>query len=338
MSSSHSAEMLHLLTGFQVSRALYVAAKLGVADLLETGSKTCDELGHATSTDRAALYRVLRVLAASGVFTLDGERVSTNPLAQTLQTGVPGSLRGWAVDQLGGEHYQAWGDLLHSVQTGETAFDHVFGTNAWEHRAQHPESAQAFDEGMASFIGVHDRDVLAAYPFAALESLYDIGGGDGRFISAALTAFPKLRGLLLDMPQVVQRARVRLADAGLAARCEVVEGNIFQAVPTGGAAYLMSRVIHDWNDAQAREILGNCRRAMAATSRLLLVERILPDQIDASPVTRALAVSDLNMLVMTGGQERTRAAYAALLETTGFRLTSVSATQTALSVIEAQPM
>lgn len=337
MNSSHTTDMLHLISGFHVSRALYVAAKLGLADLLHDGVHTCAGLAHATGTDAVALHRLLRVLASAGVVGLDAEQVSTTALMSTLRSGVEGSLRGWAIDQLGGEHYQAWGELLHSVQTGEVAFEKMFGQNAWDHRAAHPESARAFDEGMASFIGAHHQAVLKAYPFGKLESLHDIGGGDGQFITAALSDHPQLRGVLLDQPHVAARAKQRLREAGLEARSTVVEGNMFEAIPGGGAATLLSRVIHDWNDTDATKILSVCHRDMAGKGVLLLVERVLPAQIDTTATSRALVVSDLNMLVMTGGCERTEAQYRALLEAAGFALHSVTATGTALSVMEARP-
>ena len=338
MSSHQTPEMLKLINGFQVSRAIYVAAKLGLADLICDGGTTCAGLAAATDTDPAALHRVIRVLASVGVFDLqpDGQ-VNPTELSKTLLTDAPGSLRGWAVDQLGGEHYQAWGELLHSVRTGDVAFDHVFAKNAWEHRAENPQSAKEFDDGMASFIGAHNQSVLDAYPFGERGDLCDLGGGDGQFIASALTQFPNLRGTLFEQPHVAHRARQRLREAGLGARCEVVDGDLFESVPKGGAVYLMSRVIHDWNDDQARQILTVCRRAMDPQSVLLLIERVLPDRMCATATNRALAVSDLNMLVMTGGRERTEAQFKALLESTGFSVRSIKATHTALSIIEAQP-
>jgi O-methyltransferase domain len=281
---------------------------------------------------------VIRVLASAGVFDLlPGQRVAMTALTPTLLTGASGSLRGWAIDQLGGEHYEAWGALMHSVRTGEVAFEKVYGKDAWAYRAENPQSAQAFDAGMASFIGAHNQAVLAAYPFAKLASLYDIGGGNGQFMVAMLSACPQMRGLVLDLPHVATEAGARLQEAGLAGRCEVVGGDIFESVPSGGSAYLLARVIHDWADEEAQKILTNCRRAMGPDSVLLMVERVMPEQIDAQPTSRALAVSDLNMLVMTGGRERTQAQYQALLHAAGFALSSTTATGTALSVLEARP-
>ena len=177
--------------------------------------------------------------------------------------------------------------------------------------------------------------MFAAYPFANLANLYDIGGGDGQFMVTMLSACAETRGLLLDLPHVAIKARARLQEAGLTGCCEVVGGDIFKSIPSGGAAYLLARV-HDWADEDARKILAVCRRAMGPGSVLLMVERVMPEQIDAQPASRALAVSDLNMLVMTGGRERTRAQYEALLHSAGFTMTSITATGTALSVLEAR--
>jgi O-methyltransferase domain len=338
MQSSPTAEMLHLISGFQVSRALFVAATLGLADLVCEGEKTCSELASITHTNKVALHRVIRVLASAGVFgLLPDERVVMTELTPTLLTDAPGSLRAWAIGQLGGEHYQAWGELMHSVHTGDVAFEHLFGMSPWAYRAQHPQSAQEFDNGMSSFIGAHHQAVLAAYPFCNLATVYDIGGGDGQFLEAALSTFPAMRGLLLELPHVAVKARLRLVQAGLAERCQVVDGNIFESMPVGGAAYVMSRIIHDWNDDQAQQILAVCCKAMGPDSVLLLVERLMPEAVDCTASTRVSVVSDLNMLVMTGGRERTEAQYRALLNSASFEMTSVVATDTALSVIEARP-
>jgi hypothetical protein len=337
MTSARSSEMLHLINGYQVSRAIFIAASLGLADLIRNGCHTCAELAVATNTAPSALHRVIRVLASAGVFSLSpDERVTMTDLASSLLSDVPGSLRGWAVDQLGGEHYEAWGALMHSVSTGQVAFEHVYGQNAWAHRADHPASAKAFDEGMASFTAAHHRAVIEAYPFANHTKLYDIGGGDGQFMEALLLSNPGMHGLIFDLPYVVPRARKRIETAGLSHRCEVTEGNIFERLPTGGSAYLLSRMIHDWNDEKAKKILAICHQAMNLNGVLLLVERVMPDLIEPCSSTRALAVSDLNMLVMTGGLERTRTQYENLLFDACFEVTSITSSGTSLSIIEAR--
>ena len=327
--------MLQMIAGFWVSRALYIAATLGIADLVQDQSRTATELAVATSTHAPSLYRVLRALASVGVFAEDDRgRFALTPLAATLRSDGPGSLRAWATVQLGEDHYQAWGELMHSVRTGEIAFDHVFGMGVWQHRAQHPEKAKRFDEAMANLIGVYNAAVLASYPFSTIEQVVDVGGGDGSLLVILLQANPKMKGVLFDLPHVAERAKQRIADAGLTGRCEVMAGDALTSVPGGGDAYILSRVIHDWDDNHAVTILKNCHRAMTEQGKLLLIERVLPVRVESSSAAQALVLSDLNMMVMNGGRERTEVEYRVLSEASGFRLTKVTPTQSAMSVIE----
>lgn len=327
--------MLHMIAGFWVSRALYLAAKLGIADLVQDQPRTATELAAATGTHAPSLYRVLRALVSVGVFAEDEhERFSLTPLAATLRSDVPGSLRAWAMVQLGEEHYQAWGELMHSVRTGEIAFEHVFGMGVWQYRAQHPEQGKRFDEAMANLIGVYNAAVLASYPFSTIENVVDVGGGDGSLLIVLLQANPTMKGVLFDLPHVTERAKQRIADAGLTERCKVVAGDALTSAPSGGDAYMLSRVIHDWDDDHAVTILKNCHRAMTDQGKLLLIERVLPARVESSSAAQALVLSDLNMMVMNGGRERTEAEYRALFEAAGFRLTKVTPTQSAMSVIE----
>ena len=269
--------MLQMIAGFWVSRALYIAAKLGIADFVQDQARTATELAVATSTHAPSLYRVLRALASVGVFAEDDRgRFTLTPLAATLRSDGPGSLRAWATVQLGEDHYQAWGELMHSVRTGEIAFDHVFGMGVWQHRAQHPEKAKRFDEAMANLISVYNAAVLVSYPFSTIEQVVDVGGGDGSLLVILLQANPKMKGILFDLPHVAERAKQRIADAGLTGRCEVMAGDALTSVPGGGDAYILSRVIHDWDDNHAVTILKNCHRAMTEQGKLLLIERVLP--------------------------------------------------------------
>ena len=327
--------MLQMIAGFWVSRALYIAAKLGIADLVQDQARTATELAVATSTHAPSLYRVLRALASVGVFAEDDQgRFALTPLAATLRSDAPGSLRAWATVQLGEDHYQAWGELMHSVRTGEIAFDHVFGMGVWQHRAQHPEKAKRFDEAMANLIGVYNGAVLASYPFSTIEKAVDVGGGDGSLLITLLQANPTMKGVLFDLPHVTERAKQRIADAGLTGCCEVMAGDALTSVPSGGDAYILSRVIHDWDDDHAVTILKNCHRAMTEQGKLLLIERVLPVRVESSSAMQALVLSDLNMMVMNGGREHTEVEYRVLFEASGFRLTKVTPTQSAMSVIE----
>ena len=327
--------MLNLINGFHVARALYVAARLELADRAKGGASSCKELAALTGTDAPSLYRVMRVLVSAGVFEMDEHgRISLNPLAETLLQDAPVPLRGWAISQIGDDPYRAWGDLMHSVRTGGVAFDHAFGSDCWTWRAQHPATAKDFDEGMASFVSTHNEALIHSYPFGEFGKIIDVGGGDGMLLSTLLTAHPAMQGVLFEQPRVIEKATQRMAANGLAARCAVVAGDMFESVPAGGDAYILSRVLHDWNDERAIAILRNCRRSMAPGGKVLLVERIIPARIENSEAMRVLVVSDLHMMVMNGGRERTEAQYRELFAAAGLNLTRVISTGGAMSVIE----
>ena len=336
---SPSVAMLQIMTGFRVSRATYVAAKLGIADLLKDGAKSSDELAHLTNTHAPSLYRVMRALTSAGVFGQDEQgRFTLTPVAATLRSDVPNSLRALAIANLGEERYQAWGDLMHSVRTGEIAFNHAFGMGLWEYYAQHPEQAKLFDESMANIIAATNAAVLIAYPFSTIDTLVDVGGGNGSFIVSALRANPRMRGVLFDLPHVAEQARKRIADAGMAERCEIIGGDILASVPGGGTVYILSQVIHDWDDDHSIAILKSCQRAMKNKGELLIVERILPARAEQSVVLQRAFMLDLAMMAMTGGRERTEAEYRALLDAAGFRVTKVFPTQSEMSVVECVPV
>jgi ubiquinone/menaquinone biosynthesis C-methylase UbiE len=324
-----SLAMIRLIMGFWVSRAIYVAAKLGVADLLKDGAREIGELARATGSHGPSLHRVLRTLASVGIFAeVEPGRFATTPLGTTLQTDGPGSLRAWVSVQLGDEHYRAWGDAIHSVQTGESAFEHVFGMGVWQYRAQNIEHAKLFDTAMANLTRLYNAAVVSCYAFSKFDTIVDVGGGDGGLLIAILEANPRVKGVLFDLSHVADKARARITSAGLAGRCQVVAGDVFSSVPAGGDAYLLSRVIHDWDDARSIAILENCHRAMAATGRLLLVEGV----VRAGNEPDLSKLFDLTMMVLAGGRERTAAEYRALLETAGFDLANIIPTLSVISV------
>jgi SAM-dependent methyltransferase len=330
--------MLQLIGGFYISRALFVTAKLGIADLLRYGPKDSEELAEATATHGPSLKRMLRALGSIGVFAEDEEeRFSLTPLGHMLETDRPDSLGDLAILALGEESYWGWGNLMHSIRTGETAFDRIYDMSMWDYLGRHPESARNFDRAMSNLVGVYHSAVLAAYPFASFSKIIDVGGGDGSLLIALLKAAPNLRGMVFDLPHAADTARQRLARAGLASRCEVVAGDMFASVPHGGDAYLLSGVIHDWDDGRAATILENCRRAMQPPCKLLILEPVLPAKPDGSAKARSALLSDLNMMAMTGGRERTAAEYHALLRHSGFKQMRIIETQLAKCVIEALP-
>ena len=270
-------QLVEMIVGSWVSRAIYVAAKLQIADLLADGPRFAEELAEATHVAPRPLYRLLRALAGVGIFARDADgRFRLNSLAKPLREGGPESLRAFAV-MVGEEQDRCWDDLLETVRTGESAFDRLYGRPVFDYLCEHPEPAKIFDAAMTGFSSRAMRAMLDAYDLSGITTLADIGGGLGTNLTAALGRYPAMRGLLFDQPQVVERARPRLEAAGLAGRCAVEGGDFFEAVPRGADAYLLGHIIHDWDDTRAGVILDNLRRAMPERAKLLLVEYVLPE-------------------------------------------------------------
>jgi O-methyltransferase domain/Dimerisation domain len=257
-----SAALVQMIQGYQRSQALYVAAKLDIADLLKDGPKRCEELAQATSTHARSLYRVLRYLASIGVFT-EGPHAEfgLTPLAAYLQTGVPGSRCAMAIMH-GEEHYRAWGEMLYCVRTGEPAFKHIFGQEVFAYLAEHPEAAAVLNKGMTDLAIQMAEAVVQAYDFSSYSTIVDVGGGYATFLTALLQANPQARGILFDQPHVVADATKYIAASGLGGRCHMMAGDFFTAVPTGGDVYVLTRVIHDWDEVHSIAILKSCYRAM----------------------------------------------------------------------------
>jgi ubiquinone/menaquinone biosynthesis C-methylase UbiE len=327
--------MLQMISGFWISRAIYIAAKLGIADQLADGPKTAEEIAAGTGAHAGAIYRIMRALSSVGVFTEDADRrFGLTPLSGTLRTDAPGSLRAFATVELGEEHYPAWGDLLYSVMTGEIAFDKAFGMPVWEFYARNPENARTFDDAMTGMTLATEEAILTNYDASSIRKLVDIAGGHGSLIAALLKSNSEMKGILFDLPDVVEGAKKRMEAEGLSDRCEVVAGSFFEAVPEGADAYILKWIIHDWDDERSIAILKNIRRAMAEDGKLLLVEAVLP----TSSEPHFGKFIDLNMLVMTGGRERTEQEYRVLLEAAGFKITRLIPTESPMSIIEAVPV
>jgi len=329
--SSH-VQLDRMITGYWLSQAIYAAAHFGIADLLAAGPRSADDLARQTSTNPDALYRLLRALASVGIFSeVRPREFSLTPLAEPLQANVPDSKRALAL-MTGDEQFQAWGDIIYSVQTGKQAFDKVFGKPIFDYLGEHHDKAQVFD---AAMVGIHGREsgaVQKAYDFAGIKTLVDIGGGNGSQLIALLQANPTMRGILFDLPHVIERAKERVAAAGLAGRCELVAGSFFESVPAGADAYFMRHIIHDWEDEKSLTILRNCHRAMAADGRLLVVESVIPPGNE--PFGGKFL--DLVMLLIPGGKERTEEEYRALFAQAGFELSRIVPTGSEVSVIEAR--
>lgn len=321
MTSDPRLTLLGLINGFQITQAIHVASTLRIADHLKDGARSAGELAAVTNSHPDALYRLLRALAAVGVFREQaGRTFALTAVGDCLRTDSASPVRGWA-EHVGTPYFwQAWGHLLHSIRTGENAFQDLHGMSVWEYRAKHPEANDIFNRAMTDMSRGSVEAVLAAYDFSGFRQIVDVGGGHGVLLAAILRVCPRARGTLFDQPQVVAGAASILRGHGVIDRCEIVGGSFFDAVPEGGDAYLMRNIIHDWEDDEAMAILKACRRAMRDPAKLLLIERNVapPNEMPATKF------SDLNMLVAPGGRERTRDEYAALLQESGFELTGVA--------------
>ncbi len=323
-------QMLQIISGFWVARCVYIVAKLGIADLLKDGSKTAEELAAATEAHAPSLFRVLRALVPFGILSYEDGRFGTTPLSETLRTDQPGSLRWFTMTELGEEHYPAWGELLYSVKTGGIAFDKAFGEPCWEFFRKNPENAQIFNNAMSGLTAQANEALHAAYQFTGIKKIMDVGGGHGGLITGILERNPTMRGILFDAPQVIEGAKEIVANSDVAERCEMVGGNFFESVPEGADATIMKWIIHDWNDDQSVAILKNCHRSLPENGKLILVEAVVPETNEP----HFGKFIDLNMLVMTGGRERTETEFRELYEKSGFRVTRIVPTESPFSVIE----
>jgi O-methyltransferase domain/Dimerisation domain len=330
--------LYRMITGFYVSRAIHVVAQLGIADFLGDGPLDANELARRSKTHVPSLRRVLGLLVSVGVFTEDnGGRFALTPIGNHLRAGVPGSMRSVAL-LFGGITQRAWGDLLYSVETGEPAFRRVFGQDSFAYLAEHPEEAANFDAAMGAFTAQIATAVAAAYDFSGLRRVIDVGGGNGALLVGILRAYPSLKGALFDLPPVVERARPCLQGEDLAGRCEAVAGDMFAEVPGGADAYLLKHVIHDWDDDRAVTILQNCRKVMSAAAKLLIIEGVYPPCVDQSEASRGAAANDVNMLVCTGGRQRSEAEFRSIYTEAGIVLSRIIPTDLAFaSIIEGVP-
>lgn len=324
-----------LADGFLTTQLLYVAAELGLADVLADGPATAAEVAAAVGARPAVLRRVLRGLCLDDVFVErpDG-RFALGPLGELLRSGVPGSQRGPILVR-GEVYFRAAQGLLAATTTGAPAFETAYGEPFFAHLERDPAHAALFGASMAARAEHEAAAVVAAYDFAGRRTLVDVGAGAGQVTAAALRAVPGLTAVLVDRPAMLERARGSLSDAGLADRCAFVEGDFFERLPPGGDAYLLSRVLHDWDDGDATRLLRVCRAAMAPTARLVVVDALLPERARDEPAAIRM---DLHMLLLLGAAERTEAELRRLLAGAGFTVRRVVPTgsPTGLAVVEAQ--
>ncbi len=329
-----SQALRKLSLGYRLSQALYVVAELGVADLLSACPRSTEDLAAATGAHAPSLHRVLRLLVSEGVFAVrpDGLFEHT-PLSEALRSDAPGSLRPRARVDASAGPWRAWGNLLHSVRTGSSAWDYTHGQPIFPYLAARPEEAALFNELMAAQSGPAGGAVAEAYDFSGVSTVMDVGGGYGSLVVALLRAHPHHRGVLFDQPAVVDAARDRIVAAGLDGRCEVLGGDFFDTVPDGADTYVLKHVLHDWDDAQCVAILRNCRAVLPPSGRVLVVEAVIPPG-DEPSYSKYL---DLQMLVWAEGRERTVGEYAALLGEADLVLARVISVDQDLSIIEAVP-
>ena len=314
-------EMIH--SGW-MSQAIYVAARLGIAEALAQGPRTVAQLADTVGAHADSLHRLLRAVTTLGLCAEQADgRFALTALGGHLRSDAAASVRSVAL-HWGGSMWPVWGTLLHSVKTGKSPRALVTRKDTFESLARNTEAASTFDAAMTEISRLMAEGVVHAYDFSGIGRIVDVGGGHGELLGAILRANPEMRGTLFDQPQVCAGAMRHLDAVGVAARCEVIPGSFFESVPGGADAWLLKSVLHDWSDERAREILASCRRAMAGHGTLLVVERVLPVQMETCPEHRFLAASDLGMMVAVAGRERTEAEFRHLFRSAGFTLTRIA--------------
>lgn len=326
--STHQ-QLGQMIDGYWITQAICAAARFGIADRLRDGPKTAAELAAATSTIPDALHRLLRALASVGIFAEDESgRFSLTPLAEPLCSDAAGSKRAYAM-MSGDLQYRALAEIDHCLRTGETAFDRVFGKPLFEYLGEHPDKAATFD---AAMVGIHGREtdaILDAYDFSAFGVVADIGGGNGSMITEILKKRGQLKGILFDLPHVIERAEERIRAAGVRDRCTLASGSFLDDVPGGADAYVLRHIIHDWDEETCLTILRNCHRALRPDGKLLVIESVIP------PGNGPFFGKFLDLIMMLiGGKERTEDEYRALFERAGFELTRIVPTAAELSILE----
>lgn len=327
--------MIQMLAGAWVTRAVATAARLGIADQLATGPRTAEELARKSGANAGAVKRLMRALSGLGVFApAEGGRYGLTELSELLREDSPKSLKHMFIAETDTVHWRSWERALEAVQTGLPRPEPVFGLPAFDYYAQNPEEGEQFGRAMAAVSGFASKAVLDAYDFGWVRTLCDVGGGNGSMALAILGRYPQARGIVADLPYIEAQARDKIRDAGLADRCRFEAADFFEGVPAGADAHILKFVLHDWNDEDSLRLLKNCRSAIAADGRLLVLEVIVPDE--NRPDFSHLM--DLNMLVMTGGLERTTKEYERLLARADFRLARLVPTASPFSLIEAKPV
>ena len=335
--ASPQAEMRSLIAGYWVSRLIYVAARLNLADLMKDGPRTAEDLAARAGVNGPALYRMLRTLSSYGVFTeTKGRRFRLTTLGSTLRSDAPASMHGFALFLIGSPVWNAWEDLEFAVRTGQLPFDRLYGKPFYGYLNEHPDNLKIFGEAMTSLSGTENPEFVAAfqkvYKPARPRTVIDVGGGFGSLLALILKKNARLKGVLFDLPSVIERTREdrHLTAAGIAERCSFAGGDMFESVPRGGDAYVMKYILHNWDDEHCVKLLTNCREAMNAGGRILVADSVVPPA--EKPDWGKLL--DIQMMVVVPGKERTKEEFAALFKRAGLKLTRIIPTKCPLSLIE----
>lgn len=329
-------QLARMISSIWVPQTLYAAAKLGLADILSAGPLSAREIAEKAGTHAGATWRLLRALAVLELVSeREDGRLELTRLGRCLAADAPDSVQSWALLWGGPMMWTPWGHLAECVRTGEMAPKLLEGVQSpFEHMERHPEDAARFNRSMQELTRGLAGLLPQAYDFSDARLVADVGGGFGQLLAPLLHARPELRGLVYDLPRCAEGSRKLMAEEGLSERCEFEGGDFFASVPRGADVYLLKSVIHDWDDERSRAILRRCREALKPGARLLVLEWIVPDRV--GPADANIVGTDLNMLVMVGGQERTEAEYRELIASAGLRVTRVIPTP-AMSLIEAVP-
>ncbi|MEM9089298.1 MAG: methyltransferase [Cyanobacteria bacterium P01_F01_bin.53] len=330
--------LLQMITGMWVTQSIYVAASLGIADQLVAGAQRVDALAERVGCNEDYLCRVMRSLAGNGIFTeVSPRRFALTPTANYLRTDVPGSLRSLALTISDEWQWNCFGDLLETVKTGRSAMQRQYKVeDTFEYLTKvAPASGETFDHAMTGWASSIHMAILESYDFSEIRSLVDVAGGHGVLMREVLTRYPALSGVVFDLPNVVAGAVGLLSSGGVLDRCETVGGSFFEAVPEGKDAYMLSHILHDWDDEDCLKILNTIRKSMPDTGRLLVVEMLIPSG-DAPHFGKLLDVTMLS--IFSGGRERTEAEYTRLLEQAGFRVRRTVTTPGLVGVVEAVPV
>lgn len=334
---SKLSDLIALIEGSTMAQIVSVAAELRIADLLAAGPRSIATLAEETVCHPPSLHRLLRALASLDLcIEREDGSFGLTATGDLLRSDSPNSMRCWAM-WCGTYMWPVWGNLRHSIKTGESGQRPVFGMEAFEQLEHDAAAAVSFNEAMTDLTRLIAGEMVRAYDFAGTRRIVDVGGGHAALLAAILAAYPDLHGVLFDLPHALDGARARMAELGLLARCELTSGDFFNAVPAGGDVYILKSIIHDWSDARSADILRTCRRAMAPSAKLLLVELIMPEHMQACPRHRTIARTDLTMLLGPGGRERTEAEFRELLDTSGFELVRIVPTEFEFSILDAVP-